>query len=143
MCKTPPPGRGGRAGGPARGGAGGRGPQAPGPREYSVTEIPGVIAAGQKWNFVWQQAGNNGDGIVGVNDGSLLLAQNDRRRWLDKNSKTVATRTRTGGALSMSPKGNLASSSAASTRASTAGAPGDSRRLSGASPSASAASSAT
>ena len=50
MCKTPPPGRGGRAGGPARGGAGGRGPQAPGPREYTVTEIPGVIAAGQKWN---------------------------------------------------------------------------------------------
>ena len=111
MCKTPPPGRGGRAGGPARGGAGGRGPQAPGPREYTVTEIPGVIAAGQKWNFVWQQAGNNGDGIVGLNDGSLLLAQNDSSAVLklDKNGKTSVaySDTHTGGALSMSPKGNL------------------------------------
>src|SRR3954453_12643009 len=36
-CKTPPPGRGGRAGGPARGGGPGRGPQAPqGVREYTV-----------------------------------------------------------------------------------------------------------
>jgi sugar lactone lactonase YvrE len=111
MCKTPPPGRGGRAGGPARGGAGGRGPQAPGPREYAVTEIPGVIAAGQKWKFIWQQAGNNGDGIVGLNDGSLLLAQNDSSAVLklDKNGKaSVAySDTHTGGALSMSPKGNL------------------------------------
>ena len=111
MCKTPPPGRGGRAGGPARGGAGGRGPQAPGPREYAVTEIPGVIAAGQKWNFVWQQAGNNGDGIVGLNDGSLLLAQNDSSAVLklDKNGKTSVAYadTHTGGALSMSKKGDL------------------------------------
>src|SRR3954465_11759043 len=68
-CKTPPPGRGGRAGGPARGGGPGRGPQAPqGIREYTVTEIPGVIAAGQKWKFEWQQAGNNGDGIIGMTD---------------------------------------------------------------------------
>jgi gluconolactonase len=108
-CKTPPPGRGGRAGGPARGGGPGRGPQ--GPREYAVTEIPGVIAAGQKWKFVWQQAGNNGDGIVGLNDGSLLLAQNDSSAVLklDKNGKpSVAySDTHTGGALSMSPKGNL------------------------------------
>ena len=52
MCKTPPPGRGGRGpGGPGRGA--GRGPAAPqGVREYSVTEIPGVIKAGQKWTFV-------------------------------------------------------------------------------------------
>ena len=40
-CKTPPPGRGGRAGGPARGRRAGRGPQAPqGIRDYTVTAIP-------------------------------------------------------------------------------------------------------
>ena len=111
-CKTPPPGRGGRAGGPARGGGPGRGPQAPqGIREYAVTEIPGVIAAGQKWTFQWQQAGNNGDGIVGLNDGTLLLAQNDSSAVLklDKNGKTSVAYadTHTGGALSMSKKGDL------------------------------------
>ena len=111
-CKTPPPGRGGRAGGPARGGGAGRGPQAPqGVREYAVTEIPGVIAAGQKWTFQWQQAGNNGDGIVGLNDGTLLLAQNDSSAVLklDKNGKTSVAYadTHTGGALSMSKKGDL------------------------------------
>src|ERR1041385_3435781 len=45
MCKTPPPGRGGRGpGGPGRGA--GRGPAAPqGVREYTVTAIPDVIKA--------------------------------------------------------------------------------------------------
>jgi len=111
MCKTPPPGRGGRGPGGARG-AGGRGPQAPqGVREYMVTEIPGVIKAGQKWKFVWQQAGNNGDGIVGTNDGGLLLAQNDSSTILklDKDGKpSVAySDTHTGGAISFNSKGAM------------------------------------
>src|SRR5438105_6822110 len=47
MCKTPPPGRGGRGPGGNRGAGAGRGPQAPqGVRDYTVTEIPGVIKAG-------------------------------------------------------------------------------------------------
>jgi len=106
-CKNAPPARGGR--GPA--GARGRGPQAQGIREYTVAAIPGVIAAGQKWTFLWQEAGNNGDGIVGTNDGGLLLAQNDNSKVLklDKNGKTSVaySDTHTGGALSMSPKGSL------------------------------------
>ena len=111
-CKNAPPARGGRAGGGApRGGGPGRGPQAAGLRDYMVTEIPGVIAAGQKWTFQWQQAGNNGDGIVGLNDGTLLLAQNDSSAVLklDKNGKTSVAYadTHTGGALSMSKKGDL------------------------------------
>ena len=111
-CKTAPPARGGRAGGGApRGGGPGRGPQAAGARDYTVTEIPGVIAAGQKWQFIWQEAGNNGDGIIGTNDGGLLLAQNDNSKVvkLDKNGKpsVVYSDTHTGGALSMSPKGAL------------------------------------
>jgi len=105
-CKTPPPAR-GRAGGA---GAGARGAQPPpGPRDYMVTEIPGVIAAGQRWRFVWQEAGNNGDGIVGTNDGNLLLAQNDNSKVLklDSGGKTsvVYSDTHTGGALSINSKG--------------------------------------
>jgi gluconolactonase len=111
-CKNAPPARGGRAGGGApRGGGPARGGAAAGPRDYMVTEIPGVIAAGQQWKFIWQEAGNNGDGIVGTNDGGLLLAQNDNSKVvkLDKNGKTsvVYSDTHTGGALSMSPKGAL------------------------------------
>src|SRR5262249_13902502 len=51
-------------GGPARG-AGSVAPQAP--REYKVTEIPGVIAAGQQWLEVEQIDGNNADGIIATN----------------------------------------------------------------------------
>jgi len=105
-CRTPPPARGGR--GPA--GARGAPPPA-GVASYAVTEIPGVIAAGRTWTFVWQQAGNNGDGIVGTDDGGVLLAQNDSSAVvrLDKTGKpSVAySDTHTGGALSMSAKGDL------------------------------------
>jgi gluconolactonase len=108
-CKTPPPARGGRGPGGARAGGGGVPPQ--GVRDYAVTDIPGVIKAGGKWTFVWQQAGNNGDGIVGTDDGGVLVAQNDSSRVvkLDKSGRpSVAySDTHTGGALSMSSKGNL------------------------------------
>jgi len=109
MCKTPPPARGGRGPGGNRGGARGPAPAA-GERDVAATEIPGVIAAGAKWTFVWQQAGNNGDGIVGTNDGGLLLAQNDSSVVLKLDAKgkpSAAYRdTHTGGALSASAKGN-------------------------------------
>jgi gluconolactonase len=106
-CRTPPPARGGRGpGGAARGVLP---PQ--GVRDHTVTEISGVIRAAQKWTFVWQQGGNNGDGIVGTDDGGLLLAQNDSSKVvkLDKNgTPSVAySDTHTGGALSMNSKGHL------------------------------------
>src|SRR5437868_15515953 len=44
-CKTPPPARGGGRG-PAGARGGGRGVQPQGVRDYTVTEIPGVIKAG-------------------------------------------------------------------------------------------------
>jgi gluconolactonase len=70
-----------------------------------------VIDAGRKWTFVWQQGGNNGDGIVGTDDGGLLLAQNDSSKVvkLDKNGNASAaySDTHTGGALSMNSKGHL------------------------------------
>ena len=107
-CKTPPPARGG---GPGR--AGGRGaqpaPPPPGPREYTITASPGVIDAGQRWTFIWQEQGNNGDGIVGTDDGALLIAQNDKSvvLKLDPNGRTstVYSDTHTGGSLSINKKG--------------------------------------
>src|SRR5262249_22494124 len=62
-CKNPPAPRGGGRGpadaarGGARGGDNAAGP--PAHREYMVTEIPGVIAAGQKWKSIWTGTGNN------------------------------------------------------------------------------------
>jgi gluconolactonase len=104
-CKTPPAGRGGGGG---RGGRGGAPAPVPGVREYAVQAIPGVIAAGARWTFLWQQEGNNGDGIVGTDDGALLLAQNDSSAVvkLDKNGKTSVaySDTHTGGALSINTK---------------------------------------
>jgi gluconolactonase len=76
-----------------------------------VQEIPGVIAAGQQWKFLWQEAGNNGDGIVGTNDGGLLIAQNDNSRVvkLDKDGKASVAYadTHTGGSVSLNSKGAL------------------------------------
>jgi gluconolactonase len=108
-CKNPPPPPAPRPAGPPSGAP--AGPPPPGPRDYTVTEIPGVIAAGQQWKFVWQQLGNNGDGIIASPDGGLLIAQNDSSAVvkLDKNGNpsVVYTDTNTGGALSMSTKGAL------------------------------------
>jgi gluconolactonase len=80
-------------------------------RDYKVIEIPGVIAAGQKWKSVWQQMGDNGDGIVGSPDGGLLIAQNDSSDVLklDNQGKPsiVYKDTNTGGSLSMNSRGAL------------------------------------
>jgi gluconolactonase len=111
-CKNPAPQL------PSRGPGGGpppsqgRPPAEPqGLRDYTVTEIPGVIAAGQKWKFVWEAMGNNGDGIIGTSDGGLLIAQNDNSKVVkldkDGNASVVYTGTNTGGALTMSTKGDL------------------------------------
>jgi gluconolactonase len=113
-CKTAPPQRGGGGGGRA---AGGVAPAAapttfpPPPADYTVMEIPGVIAAGQKWTKVWETSGNNADGILADKNGDLLIAQNHNAAVLklDKDGKaeTVYKDTHTGGALSMNKKGDL------------------------------------
>lgn len=107
-CKVPPPAPAGRGGG----GAKGRGPAAaPGPRDYKVTEIPGVIATGQQWKEIWQVDGNNADGIIGTSDGGLLIAQNNNSAVvkLDKNGKASVAymNTNTGGSVAMNKKGAL------------------------------------
>jgi gluconolactonase len=79
-------------------------------REYKVTEIPGVIAAGQQWKTVWTGRGNNADGILADGD-ALLAAQNTDSKVMriDKNGKVSFpySGTNTGGALSMNKKGAL------------------------------------
>jgi gluconolactonase len=115
-CKMPPPARGGGPGAAGRQGGAAAPPPAPAtfpppPAEYSVTEIPGVIAAGQKWTKVWEVSGNNADGILSDKNGDLLIAQNHNSAVvkLDKSGKvsTVYRDTHTGGALSMNKKGEL------------------------------------
>ncbi len=107
-CKNPPPPAQRPPGAPAQGAPPA---PAPGPRDVTIAEIPGVIAAGQQWKFVWQELGNNGDGIIGSPDGDLLIAQNDSSAVVkvDKNgnASVVYSDTNTGGALSMNTKGAL------------------------------------
>jgi gluconolactonase len=108
-CKVPPPARGGGRG---RAGRAGRGAApAAGPRDYTVTEIPGVIAAGQKWKEVIEIEGNNADGIIATKDGGILMAQNDKSdvAKLDRNGKlsVVYSGLNTSGSVAMSSKGAL------------------------------------
>jgi len=83
-------------------------PPPPGPRNYTVKEIPGVVAAGQQWKEVWQVDGNNADGIIATKDGGILIAQNDNSDVikLDKAGKTSVafTGTNTGGSVAMNSK---------------------------------------
>ena len=44
-----------------------------------VTDIPGVVAAGAKWQLAWQGA-DNADGLVGTADGAVLFAQEQPNR---------------------------------------------------------------
>ena len=64
----------GQRGGGQRGGQQEELPQPPAPREYAVKEIPGVIAAGAKWQVAWQGT-DNADGPVGTPDGGIAVAQ--------------------------------------------------------------------
>jgi gluconolactonase len=111
-CKNPPKMPGTPAPNVGGAGRGGGAPAVrPGPAEYTVQEIPGVVAGGQRWKLVWESDGNNADGLVGTPDGGLLIAQNDNRAVvkLDVNGKptTVYRDTNTGGSLSMSSTGAL------------------------------------
>lgn len=109
-CKVPPAGRGG-------GGARGAAPAPAGPpatfdeRAYTVTAIPGVIAAGATWTEVWRGDGNNADGLVGTSDGGVLFAQNDNNQIGKIDTKGQVTFPYQGlnvsGSLAMNSKGTL------------------------------------
>jgi gluconolactonase len=84
--------------------------QPQGVRDVTVTEIPGVIAAGSKWMLAWQGP-DNADGIVGTSDGGLLFAQEQPNRIskLDKNDKLSAylEDSHGTGALTIDSKGRI------------------------------------
>jgi len=75
-------------------------------------EIPGVIAAGQNWKVVWHWEGNNADGPIAGDDGSVLFANNDASNVMRLDPATglatiVYPDANTGGALSRSKNGAL------------------------------------
>lgn len=79
-------------------------------REVTVTEIPGVVAAGAVWKLVWQGT-DNADGIVGTKDGGLLFAQEQPSRIskLNVNGKlsSYLEDTHGTGALTVDSKGRI------------------------------------
>ena len=78
----------------------------------SSTAIPGVIAAGQSWKVVWQWEGNNADGPIAGDAGTLLFANNDASNVMRLDPATglatvIHKDTNTGGAVSRSKNGAL------------------------------------
>lgn len=74
--------------------------------------IPGVIAAGQTWKVVWSWEGNNVDGLIAGENGTLLFANNDAGNVMQLDPETGLAKvlyddTNTGGALSRSKNGAL------------------------------------
>jgi gluconolactonase len=82
----------------------------PGERAATVTEIPGVIAAGATWELIWADF-NTADGIVGTPDGGILFAQEqtDSIRKLDANNKeyVFVADAHGPGAVSMDSEGRV------------------------------------
>ncbi|HEX3838255.1 MAG TPA: SMP-30/gluconolactonase/LRE family protein [Steroidobacteraceae bacterium] len=77
-----------------------------GPAE--VQAIPGVIAAGAQWRSVWNETGNNADGIVATSDGVLVAQQDSSDVVLVDaagRAKVTYTDTNTGGAVSINKRG--------------------------------------
>lgn len=79
-------------------------------RQVRVAAIPDVVAAGARWQLVWQGT-DNADGIVGTPDGGLLFAQEQpsRVRKLDPDNRVSIHTENTNGAgsLSLDAKGRL------------------------------------
>lgn len=76
------------------------------------TEIAGVIAGGQTWNEVWSWEGNNVDGLIAGDGGTLIFANNDASNVMRLDPATglatvIHDDTNTGGAVSRSKTGAL------------------------------------
>lgn len=99
-------GAGAQQGGGRRGGFA----QPTGVREATVTEIPGIVAAGAKWELVWGGT-DNSDGLIGTADGGLLFAQEQPSRVskIDKEGKVSSflQNTHGTGALAIDSKGRV------------------------------------
>lgn len=77
----------------------------------SVEAIDGVVKAGAHWRQVWTESGNNADGIVGLPNGDVLVAQQDNSDVVSVDpkghAKVVYRDTNTGGAVSINKKGEV------------------------------------
>src|SRR6188474_37721 len=74
--------------------------------------IPNVIAAGQSWKTVWDWQGNNADGPIAGDGGTLLFANNDASNVMRMDPKTglatvIHKDVNTGGAVARSKNGAL------------------------------------
>jgi gluconolactonase len=82
----------------------------PGERETAIAAIPGVVAAGARWEIVWADF-ETADGIVGTADGGVLFAQEQtdtvRKLAPDGKEYTVLAATRGVGAVSLDAQGRL------------------------------------
>ncbi|HTT06868.1 MAG TPA: SMP-30/gluconolactonase/LRE family protein, partial [Steroidobacteraceae bacterium] len=76
-----------------------------------VQAIPDVIDANAHWRHVWSESGNNADGIVGLPDGSVLVAQQDNSDVLridpQGHAHVAYQDTNTGGAVSINKQGEV------------------------------------
>jgi sugar lactone lactonase YvrE len=77
-----------------------------------TTAIPGVLAAGQSWKVVWSWEGNNVDGPIAGDNGTVLFANNDASNVMQLDPATGLAKilyrdTNTGGAVSRSKNGAL------------------------------------
>jgi gluconolactonase len=107
-CRNPPPVRAAR-GGPAT--AANSAPP-PAPELPATQAIPRILAASQQWKVVWAWEGNNADGPIAGDNGTLLFANNDAGNVMQLDPATgLATvlfeDTHTGGAVSRNKKGEL------------------------------------
>jgi sugar lactone lactonase YvrE len=108
-CKTPP------APSPIRAGQASQANDGPPPEPAMpgpTSEIPGVIAAGQTWKVVWSWEGNNVDGPIAGDAGTMIFANNDASNVMQVDpstglAKILFSDTNTGGAVSRSKNGTL------------------------------------
>jgi gluconolactonase len=85
-------------------------PLLPGERETVVGAIPGVVAAGAKWELIWADF-ETADGILGTDDGGVLFAQEQtdtiRKLAPDGKEYTYIAQTRGAGSISLDTQGRL------------------------------------
>ena len=84
----------------------------PDPVMPTSTAIAGVVAAGQTWKTVWSWEGNNADGLIAGDKGTVLFANNDANNVMQLDpatglAKIIHADVNTGGAVSRSKTGAL------------------------------------
>lgn len=108
QCSNPP------APAPQFGGGGGAAQTAapPDPVLPEVHDIDGVISSESRWRVVWAWEGNNADGPIAGENGTLIFANNDASNVMQLDPDTglasiLYEDTNTGGAVSRSKNGDL------------------------------------